>query len=1323
MLHLGGEGVEPVKHNGYGNYIPNGGGSQEGSRIALLPQKARKFYSFKAVKEALSDKLWKQAYVPVNVFLLFARKDDEHYPVGACLGADPRTIARILDFARERDLAVLHLGLFFLRKETAEKLRENRKIAKGDREKLAQLDLHAISGANKLVRLAHRVLIDIDHKDTKALWRLIKYLRKLGIYPEVWETQKGYHVYIYFYHRKRYRVVSVEDEDGKRRVKKVFQGYELPFAKDYRIKHVEKGLKELCSKVGIQADIVSASHAVWVEGVPNPLKGGFATKRILTGRPLPLEDLWHKTLPLWLPKELFRKPRYRVRKPKNEENAEDALRELDNLLEPPYSNVFFALSRHGTLKACRQLWKAGYSLLDIEDELRSRLDIRTKTDEEALQKFLKYFDERYTDTQKPQASPPREKERKHEHYWELAPKVREALEKGYLKTTHIARYLGCTRDRVKKFKSFLKNHGYSLEDLLTRYEEVMAFLKVHAKGGNKAQRKKEWDREAWLEEFQRRKAEFIQRCKEEAEIRRAKKREELEAKGIDPDGWYSWWQIPVGFYPAESGTIDDIQFVGGGKGVSVRAGIFLTNRPRPRTCAESPQLQQHASKTPAVPLVVLSASFESPLSLNPISEEASQESTHPLRKALFDLLKKYHSEDGLPVVLVVPRKVSHGKNTLLQLTPYKVPPRSEILKQLWEEIKEKFGKTVQGLSTKNGALEWFHGVWEKFKEEIMARGWVSVGSSPFTLSKKLSTSQEEPSNKLTEAERSEKAHPEKSEPMHQMLYKTFGEEVKPMQEQITAFTSSASSNGCVDPKTALPVPVDGESLSSSTSASKQETLTSTPSSSGQDNLPSSTHTQEEFEKETEEPVELVASEEGLREEEQKRMPSEMTWEDLLQALVDGELSEEEFERILFETEKKKGITLRGVFSVIRKLLENAEKAQNCLKEGKIQEAEKLLERINKYLKDLEEKTRDALEKRGGLKHSRKKLIAILMKLNDFSLKQIGVHLIYKREEIGKFIKLLDGALERYLTESGYDLEKDFQRIVRAFLETYAYAFLRWKPTREMFFKKFIDYRWEMKFTGEPIYFKDATGRTYSTAEIISWVDNYLEQTTSVPSFPSSQVVQTVVRFLEERTQGSDLVKVSGEELATAIYTAWKNADQEKANRKAVSEYIDKFEGVLWKKLNNGHYVLLVGSDKVKARIRDYVLELKQAKKNGQGQTSADGNGSMSSKTKGKGQPHTNVKGSVGSTVQPQLFNGKDDKSQPPANGNGSLGSTSLPTNGNGKYDIDHIIHTLEEKGSVVVPPQWVHEIVRELRRRGFSVNYWPATGLIELVGGDDELPF
>jgi hypothetical protein len=1240
-----------MPHKANKNYNPNGERRAEGGRqTALLPQKTRKIYSYNQVKKALSEGFRNPAAVPVSRFQFFAKKDGKERPVGAFAGSDPRTIKFYLELAQKHNWAVLYQGTILITKKKAEKLRENRRIAKGDIEKLVQLDQSVLFG-EEVVRLAYRVLIDIDKKDEVAIRKLVKYLRKLKIYPEVWETKDGYHLYVYFYDRKE--EIIVIDEDGKQ---KVFVGFILPRADDNRIKDVEECLKVLCAKLNIETDIVSATHAVWLEGFPNPLKDGFATKLLFKGFPLPLQDVWQKLLNV-NPAKVFKKVRqnkiryYRKRKPKKQDKdkEEEAHRELDDLLLREHSNVFFALSQHGTLKACKKLLDAGYELDDIKFELERRLNIRTSSDEEVLQEFLAYFEKNYTTHTRKQESPPKEdehkeEERKHEHYWELALRVIEAWEKGYQKISHIAKYLRVPRTNIYNLRSFLKKHGYEWEDLFTKSEEVLAFLKAHAKGGNKWKRKKEWDREAWLEEFQRLKPEYIRLRKEEAKARRAKKR-----------------LAPVLFLPAGSVYIGNIQVY---SFPLVVGWSTRTNRP-PRTSKKKTnpsRARRNKLFTPAVPLVILSKHYST-----------------QLRDALYEVLQRYHSEDGLPVVLVVPSRFSDTGSTSLKLTPYKVPPRN--FRQLWQEIKEKFGKTIQGLSTKNGAVDWFLRAWERFKEEIMSRGWVSVGSSPFpskegqffsSLSTKLSTCQEEPSNKLTKTERSEKAHPDKTEPTHQMLDKTFGKEVKPMQEQITAFTSFTSSNGCGDPKTALPVPVDGEPLGSSTSVSEQDTLTSTPSSSGQ--------LAEEFEKETEEPAELVMSEEGLREEEQKRIPSEMTWEDLLQALVDGELSEEEFGRILFETEKKKGITLRGVFSAIRKLLEKAEKAQNCLREGKLQEAEKLLESINRDLQDLEEKTRNALEKRGGLKHPRKKLIAILMKLNDFSLKQLGVHFIYRREEIGKFIKLLDEALERYLIESGYDLEKDFQTIVKAFLETYAFAFLRWAPTREMFFKKFIKYRWAMKFEGGPTYFKDTTGRTYSIAEIIRWVDNYLEQTTSVPGFPPSQVVQTVVKFFEGKAKGSDVVKVSGEELATAIYTAWKNADPEKANLVAVSEYIDKYEGVLWRKLNNGHYVLLVSSDETETRIRDYVLGLKQAKKNGQGQTSADGNGSLGFQS---------------------------------SNGN----------NGNGKYDIDQIIHTLQKEGKVYVPQQFLHEIVRELRRRGFSVNYWTTTGLIELAGGDDELPF
>jgi len=82
-------------------------------------------------------------------------------------------------------------------------------------------------------------------------------------------------------------------------------------------------------------------------------------------------------------------------------------------------------------------------------------------------------------------------------------------------------------------------------------------------------------------------------------------------------------------------------------------------------------------------------------------------------------------------------------------------------------------------------------------------------------------------------------------------------------------------------------------------------------------------------------------------------------------------------------------------------------------------------------------------------------------------------------------------VEWYIMESGYDLEKDFQRILRAFLETYAYAFLKHKPTKEMFFRRFIEYRLDIK--EKTVDFKDAKGRRITTLEIKNLVENYLKE--------------------------------------------------------------------------------------------------------------------------------------------------------------------------------------------------------------------------------------
>jgi hypothetical protein len=1051
---------------GNGNYIQNEGPGQGGGggRVALLPQKTRKIYSYNQVKKALSEGFRNPAAVPVSRFQFFAKKDGKERPVGAFAGSDPRTIKFYLELAQKHNWAVLYQGTILITKKKAEKLRENRRIAKGDIEKLVQLDQSVLFG-EEVVRLAYGVLIDIDKKDEVAIRKLVKYLRKLKVYPEVWETQKGYHLYVYFYDRKE--EIIVIDEDGKQ---KVFVGFILPRADDNRIKDVEECLKVLCAKLGIKPDIVSATHAVWLEGFPNPLKDGFATKLLFKGFPLPLQDVWQKLLNV-NPAKVFKKVRqnkiryYRKRKPKKQDKdkEEEAHRELDDLLLREHSNVFFALSQHGTLKACKKLWDAGYELDDIENELKDRLEIRTKADEKALKEFLAYFEKNYTTPTRKQESPPKEeehkeKERKHEHYWELALRVIEAWEKGYQKISHIAKYLRVPRTNIYNLRSFLKKHGYEWEDLLTKSEEVLAFLKAHAKGGNKWKRKKEWDREAWLEEFQRLKPEYIRLRKEEAKARRAKKR-----------------LAPVLFLPAGSVYIGNIQVY---SFPLVVGWSTRTNRPprtsKKKTNSSPPRAGRNKLFTPAVPLVILSRDYST-----------------KLRDALYEVLQRYHSEDGLPVVLVVPSRFSDTGSTSLKLTPYKVPPRN--FRQLWQEIREKFGKTVQGLSTRNGALDWFLKVWEQVKDKTTL---VSVPSTPFPIKK------EKPS--------------------------------------VLSYLLSAK---------------------------------------------------QLLAKQTEPPE---------KKDEKK------------------------------DNHYGKAVLSRAEIAELMRLFQ-------AHPDKKISELLPYMpERARRVLKQVKRELKQELDHLSELK-AKGELPPLLQKVEGFVL-YLDARFPVLFDPPVVFCRLFDVILRNYEKIYGPDPVFLELRRVGSFAEF---------MTKTVYLQEQLRALETPRSKGEPKKLK----------------------------LPPSKVIEDVVRFLEGRRS-----QISRQELETTIYAAWRKVDKDEADRLAVSRCIDRYEGVLWKKLNNGHYALLVSSDKVRVRIRNYVLELKQAKKNGQGQTSADGNGSLGSQS---------------------------------SNGN----------NGNGKYDIDQITHTLQKEGKVYVPQQFLHEIVRELRRRGFSVNYWTTTGLIELAGGDDELPF
>ena len=73
--------------------------------------------------------------------------------------------------------------------------------------------------------------------EAKDLW-------KLKIYPEVWETEDGYHIYIYFYFSKAYEEKRVKDKEGNVRVEKREVGYILSYASDKQNYTVDFAMRE-----------------------------------------------------------------------------------------------------------------------------------------------------------------------------------------------------------------------------------------------------------------------------------------------------------------------------------------------------------------------------------------------------------------------------------------------------------------------------------------------------------------------------------------------------------------------------------------------------------------------------------------------------------------------------------------------------------------------------------------------------------------------------------------------------------------------------------------------------------------------------------------------------------------------------------------------------------------------------------------------------------------------------------------------------------------------------------------------------------------------
>ena len=158
-----------------------------------------------------------------------------------------------------------------------------------------------------------------------------------------------------------------------------------------------------------------------------------------------------------------------------------------------------------------------------------------------------------------------------------------------------------------------------------------------------------------------------------------------------------------------------------------------------------------------------------------------------------------------------------------------------------------------------------------------------------------------------------------------------------------------------------------------------------------------------------------------------------------------------------EENKKKGIGTRGMLKTMEELLLLISELRQEIEKGDKKNSLKLLAKMEKKIRDTEEKLR-VVEGRKGLQHPASYLAPLVERINDFSRRNFNMPMYVLEEEKDKLIKLSDRAVSVYEELAQLEIEKDFVKILRAFLETYSYAFLRWKVSGEKFFINFKSYR-------------------------------------------------------------------------------------------------------------------------------------------------------------------------------------------------------------------------------------------------------------------------
>ena len=390
-----------------------------------------------------------------NHYLVFDVVDSKGRFVERKVFQSDRTAREVIYNYLRAGYTILHRGIYYIPKEVWKEYKACYKEVR----KNPALSFE-IFNLFKLIRIGDTILIDLDNVSEGDVKRLVKYLHKLGIYPEVWKSAsgKGYHIYIHLI----YRVVRIGED----------KFYEFPYASDYRIRLIEEALKEVLRRLEIPYDSVSAKRAVWLEGVYNPLKGG-KSEKVFEGLLHRIDRVFERLRPLWKKSLKERALKRFVRRKETKQGRFDITAQIEHTEASNPIYYIQANLKNGTIT---RLLNQGLGLYEVGEILADHYE----GDEKAFKRAWERAEDFIRATFRPLKQFYKEKERKHRHYWEYIPAIKQALEEGITTISGISKKANIPKSTVW---AILKQ--FTREQILTQTEEVIAYLKANQKGGNK----------------------------------------------------------------------------------------------------------------------------------------------------------------------------------------------------------------------------------------------------------------------------------------------------------------------------------------------------------------------------------------------------------------------------------------------------------------------------------------------------------------------------------------------------------------------------------------------------------------------------------------------------------------------------------------------------------------------------------------------------------------------------------------------------------------------------------------------------------------------